>query len=172
MKETTSIENSDTSISNSKRKKAIWEIEKIKRKSRKLVEEGKTPLEIPELDDLLKTYRSKSIVSTELKRMNIYSFPTQFLPTINEKVKSILLPIQQNQILKLNGFYSDSFDRVLLDPPCSALGLRPRLLCDVKLNELKKYSNTQRELFKVAYELCKINGIIVYSTCILQIIFI
>ena len=25
------------------------------------------------------------------------------------------------------GFYPDSFDRVLLDAPCSALGLRPRL---------------------------------------------
>lgn len=170
IKERTTVKNSDNSISNSKKKKAIWEIEKIKRKSRKLIEEGKTPLEVPELDDLLKSYKTKDQIITETKSMIIYSFPIHFLPTINEKVKSILLPIQQNQILKLNGFHSYSFDRVLLDPPCSALGLRPRLLCDVKLNELKKYANTQRDLFKVAYQLCKINGIIVYSTCIYYII--
>ena len=36
------------------------------------------------------------------------------------------------------GLQPGSFDYVLLDPPCSALGLRPRLLHDITLHQLRK----------------------------------
>ena len=41
-----------------------------------------------------------------------------------------------------------SFDRVLLDAPCSALGQRPQATCHLKLQELLSYPPYQRMLIK------------------------
>ncbi|KAH8509189.1 hypothetical protein H0E87_011091 [Populus deltoides] len=64
------------------------------------------------------------------------------------------------------GFYPDSFDRVLLDAPCSALGLRPRLFVgEVTIDSLKKHATYQRRMFDQAVKLVRPGGVIVYSTC-------
>lgn len=64
------------------------------------------------------------------------------------------------------GFYPDSFDRVLLDAPCSALGLRPRLFAgEVTIDSLKKHATYQRRMFDQAVKLVRPGGVIVYSTC-------
>lgn len=146
--------------SNVKYKKAIWKIEKLKRKNEELKSKGKLPIEIPDIDTIIESFKSKD---KEIK--NNYSFPDELLSSCDDKVKQILLPLKRDSSLNFYGFYPESFDKILLDPPCSALGLRPRLLCDTTLKELKKYSDTQKDLFKIAYSLCKRNGIIVYSTC-------
>eukprot|EP01061_Rhynchopus_euleeides_P024453 TRINITY_DN393_c0_g2_i1.p1 TRINITY_DN393_c0_g2~~TRINITY_DN393_c0_g2_i1.p1 ORF type:complete len:458 (+),score=131.15 TRINITY_DN393_c0_g2_i1:67-1374(+) len=65
----------------------------------------------------------------------------------------------------LKKFGEKSFDRVLLDPPCSGLGLRPRLRHDMKLAELEEFASYQRKLMATAVALCKPGGRIVYSTC-------
>jgi len=44
-----------------------------------------------------------------------------------------------------------SFDRVLLDAPCSALGQRPQAVCHFKLKELLSYPPYQRMLIKQVY---------------------
>eukprot|EP00755_Sulcionema_specki_P031493 Sspe_Gene.96761::Locus_69902_Transcript_1_1_Confidence_1.000_Length_1496::g.96761::m.96761/K21971/NSUN6; methyltransferase NSUN6 len=58
-----------------------------------------------------------------------------------------------------------SFDRVLLDPPCTGLGLRPKLCHDVTEKQLAEFSSYQRKLFSVAAKLLKPGGVLVYSTC-------
>ncbi|VAI90029.1 unnamed protein product [Triticum turgidum subsp. durum] len=64
------------------------------------------------------------------------------------------------------GFFPSSFDRVLLDAPCSALGLRPRLFAgEETLESLRKNATYQRRLFDQAVKLVRPGGIIVYSTC-------
>ncbi|KAK7276746.1 hypothetical protein RIF29_17892 [Crotalaria pallida] len=64
------------------------------------------------------------------------------------------------------GFSPDSFDRVLLDAPCSALGLRPRLFAGVETVEsLRKHATYQRRMFDQAVQLARPGGVIVYSTC-------
>jgi 16S rRNA C967 or C1407 C5-methylase (RsmB/RsmF family) len=62
-------------------------------------------------------------------------------------------------------FYPESFDRVLLDPPCSALGLRPKLQVATTLNELKKHARYQRQFIREAVSLLKPGGTMTYSTC-------
>ncbi|GLE11732.1 hypothetical protein PINS_up024325 [Pythium insidiosum] len=47
-------------------------------------------------------------------------------------------------LLKVAGFYPETFDRVLLDPPCSALGLRPRLVHDGDEDDLAIFPSMQR----------------------------
>lgn len=64
-----------------------------------------------------------------------------------------------------NGFKCGSFDGVLLDAPCTALGLRPRLRHAQTLKELTTTANYQRNLLDAAVELVKPGGTLVYSTC-------
>ncbi|KAE9614838.1 hypothetical protein Lal_00036002 [Lupinus albus] len=64
------------------------------------------------------------------------------------------------------GFSPDSFDRVLLDAPCSALGLRPRLFAgEETVESLRKHAKYQRKMFDQAVQLARPGGVIVYSTC-------
>uniref|UniRef100_A0A383VZZ1 SAM-dependent MTase RsmB/NOP-type domain-containing protein n=1 Tax=Tetradesmus obliquus TaxID=3088 RepID=A0A383VZZ1_TETOB len=58
-----------------------------------------------------------------------------------------------------------SFDSVLLDAPCSALGLRPRLLVDWTLPALQKLAAYQRALLHSAVHCLKPGGHLVYCTC-------
>ncbi|XP_017084275.2 tRNA (cytosine(72)-C(5))-methyltransferase NSUN6 [Drosophila eugracilis] len=63
-------------------------------------------------------------------------------------------------------FPSASFDRILLDAPCSGLGNRPQLSCNIKhVKVLQSYPNIQRRLFGQAVQLLRPGGILVYSTC-------
>jgi len=63
------------------------------------------------------------------------------------------------------GFEPESFDHVLLDPPCSALGLRPRLTHEWTLPSLMRMADYQKALLHVAVQLLKPGGTLVFSTC-------
>eukprot|EP01018_Ginkgo_biloba_P025945 Gb_41300 [translate_table: standard] len=70
------------------------------------------------------------------------------------------------RVERSNGFERNSFDRVLLDAPCSALGLRPRLFAGEETREtLRKNARYQKKMFDQAVQLVRPGGIIVYSTC-------
>jgi 16S rRNA C967 or C1407 C5-methylase (RsmB/RsmF family) len=62
-------------------------------------------------------------------------------------------------------FPPESFDAIMLDAPCSALGLRPRLLQPVSVKELRRASALQRSLFHAAVALLRPGGALVFSTC-------
>lgn len=59
----------------------------------------------------------------------------------------------------------NSFDRILLDAPCSALGQRPSLNNPMTSKELASYPALQRKLAATAVKLLKPGGTLVYSTC-------
>lgn len=67
----------------------------------------------------------------------------------------------------LNGppFPENSFDKILLDAPCSGLGQRPQLKCSMTPKMLESYKFIQRKLMDNAIKLLKIGGKLVYSTC-------
>ncbi|XP_037014197.2 tRNA (cytosine(72)-C(5))-methyltransferase NSUN6 isoform X4 [Artibeus jamaicensis] len=62
-------------------------------------------------------------------------------------------------------FLPESFDRILLDAPCSGMGQRPNMACSWTLKEVTSYQPLQRKLFTVAVQLLKPGGVLVYSTC-------
>lgn len=67
---------------------------------------------------------------------------------------------------KCEGFLPNSFDRVLLDAPCSALGLRPRLFAgEDTVESLRRNGKYQKRLFDQAVQLVRPGGVLVYSTC-------
>jgi len=56
-------------------------------------------------------------------------------------------------------------DRVLVDPPCSALGVTPKLYDWKTAEDVKSLANYQRQFLKVAAKIVKPGGIVVYSVC-------
>ncbi|XP_073842543.1 tRNA (cytosine(72)-C(5))-methyltransferase NSUN6 isoform X1 [Musca autumnalis] len=73
--------------------------------------------------------------------------------------------IVENDVEFKPPFKAGSFDRILLDAPCSALGNRPLLSSSISPKMLESYAKVQKRLFTNAVKLLKDNGILVYSTC-------
>jgi predicted RNA-binding protein (TIGR00451 family) len=58
-------------------------------------------------------------------------------------------------------------DRILIDPPCSALGVRPKLYEIWQVEGLEALARYQRQFIKEATDVIQPRGVIVYSTCTL-----
>jgi 16S rRNA (cytosine967-C5)-methyltransferase len=82
------------------------------------------------------------------------------------------LGTQSLQIVISNGFNSPfkphSFDRVLIDAPCSGLGTlrrNPDIKFSLHSTALKELNVIQQDLLRSGMSLCKNNGVVVYSVC-------
>lgn len=73
---------------------------------------------------------------------------------------------------KVGDKYKEEFDRVLLDAPCSGegrfLGTNVGTYRNWSTKTVKDLVKLQRKLFKSAYEVLKLDGVMVYSTCTLN----
>ena len=75
-------------------------------------------------------------------------------------------PVNKEGLKQIKKFYKSSFDKILLDPPCSALGLRPKLfVTQDSLRELEKHVEYQQKFVDQAVKLLKVGGHMTYSTC-------
>jgi 16S rRNA C967 or C1407 C5-methylase (RsmB/RsmF family) len=73
---------------------------------------------------------------------------------------------EKDGLLNIKAFYPESFDRIILDPPCSALGLRPKLQIDATaVTDLEKHVRYQRLFVREAVSLLKPGGTMTFSTC-------
>jgi NOL1/NOP2/sun family putative RNA methylase len=97
-----------------------------------------------------------------------------------ERIKALASNIQRMGVLNtiisiedgrfLYKKINETFDKVLVDAPCSATGtFKPDALISLNEKMLKDLSNLQKSLLYSAYHLAKKDGIIVYSTCSLEI---
>ena len=62
-------------------------------------------------------------------------------------------------------FHIQNVDKVLIDPPCSALGLRPKIYDKKTKTDLLNLSAYQRQFLNSAYKILKRGGVLIYSTC-------
>lgn len=70
------------------------------------------------------------------------------------------------------GRYENKFDRVLLDAPCSNVGMirkNFKYLRIWNIREVEALSKLQKQLMRSAYRALKPGGILVYSTCTLDV---
>lgn len=56
-------------------------------------------------------------------------------------------------------------DKILIDPPCSNLGVRPIIAFNRTMRDVIDLSNYQKQFLKAAYHILKPGGLLVYSTC-------
>jgi 16S rRNA C967 or C1407 C5-methylase (RsmB/RsmF family) len=60
-------------------------------------------------------------------------------------------------------------DKILIDPPCSALGLRPKIYDHSETRRIESLSHYQKQFISTASKLVKPGGVIVYSVCTFSI---
>ena len=76
-----------------------------------------------------------------------------------------VVPIRLEKLLKQRPEYSEHADYLMFDPPCSALGTRPKLFIERSQKDLEDYASNQRRLFKIVHNLLKPGGMLMYNTC-------
>ncbi len=89
-----------------------------------------------------------------------------------EKIKSKIRKYRTSNItayvgniIELSKEWNIKFDKILVDPPCSSLGLRPRLVHNIDVKTIKSMATYQKAILFACDKLLKDNGTIVYSTC-------
>jgi 16S rRNA C967 or C1407 C5-methylase (RsmB/RsmF family) len=60
-------------------------------------------------------------------------------------------------------------DRILVDPPCTALGVRPKLYAETTIAQIQSTASYQRMILDSALSALRPGGYLVYSTCTLTI---
>ena len=68
-------------------------------------------------------------------------------------------------ITKLSKEWSMKFDKILVDPPCTSLGLRPRLVMECSKQIIQSAAQYQKSILFACNKLLKDGGEIIYSTC-------
>lgn len=61
--------------------------------------------------------------------------------------------------------YSIRADRVLVDPPCTGLGVTPKLSVETKAGDVRNLASYQKQFLSTAKQIVKPGGVIVYSVC-------
>ena len=76
--------------------------------------------------------------------------------------------ITNNDFSKIYTKYLNTFDRIILDAPCSGSGMfrkEDKMLLDWSYNKVIKFAETQKQLILIAYQMLKPGGTLCYSTC-------
>lgn len=76
--------------------------------------------------------------------------------------------ITNNDLSKIYLKYENTFDKIILDAPCSGSGMFRKdeaMLNDWSINKVYKYQDIQKELILIAYYMLKPGGLLSYSTC-------
>ncbi len=99
-----------------------------------------------------------------------------------ERVKSLVFNVDKMNLVNfgiiqgkgelLNQIYDNYFDKILVDAPCSALGIlqkKNEVSNWWSENRLNSFTELQTRLLVSAIKMCKVGGEIVYSTCTLSL---
>jgi 16S rRNA (cytosine967-C5)-methyltransferase len=93
------------------------------------------------------------------------------LPLIQEAAQRLGITIIRTRmadLLQTGAFPADAFDRVLLDAPCSGLGVirrNPEAKWRLTPEDVTRLAVTQKAMLKNAIRMLKPGGVLVYSTC-------
>ncbi|WP_434731664.1 RsmB/NOP family class I SAM-dependent RNA methyltransferase [Thermogladius sp. KZ2Tp1] len=79
-----------------------------------------------------------------------------------------VLPVPfDSRFLDLVTLLENRVGKVLIDPPCTNLGVRPKLSFKKTLRDAVNLADYQRQFMKVARRILRPGGVLVYSTCTL-----
>ena len=107
---------------------------------------------------ILDKYRPKRLVATD-----IYEHKVKELKKYTEKYKNF--EVYQADA---RNFDEGMYDKILLDLPCSGLGVltkKPEKIYNISPKDIKEIKRLQKKIFDNVYKLLKKGGEMVYSTC-------
>ena len=76
--------------------------------------------------------------------------------------------IINNDLSKVYQRYLNTFDKIILDAPCSGSGMfrkNDEMMKDWSINKVYKFQEIQKSLIDIAYQMLKPGGLLSYSTC-------
>ena len=103
------------------------------------------------------------IVSNDLSKPRTFSIVENI-----ERLGIGNVVITNNDLSLIYNKYLNTFDKIILDAPCSGSGMfrkEDKMAEDWSYNKVLKFAETQKELIMYAYEMVKPGGVIAYSTC-------
>ncbi|MDQ1234910.1 16S rRNA (cytosine967-C5)-methyltransferase [Paenibacillus sp. SORGH_AS306] len=103
---------------------------------------------------------------------DIHEHKRQLVDDQAERLQLSIIETTVGDALTLTERYpAESFDRILLDAPCSGLGVirrKPDLKWNKSMADIKEIVQLQQQLLQNISTLLKPNGIMVYSTCTIE----
>jgi len=109
---------------------------------------------------------------TDQGEIHAYDLHQKKVKLIEEKAAVLNLhsiSAHQGDARKLNEKYEEaSFDRILIDAPCSGLGVingKPEIKYEKQVQDIERLATIQLDILQAAAKLLKPDGLLVYSTC-------
>lgn len=107
----------------------------------------------------------------EILAMDLHEERLSLIDTLMERTGVRIVKTMAGDAAKDNGLERASFDRILVDAPCSGLGdlsHKPEIRCHATPESLDELCSIQAGILERCSSLLKEDGILVYSTCTLN----
>ena len=111
---------------------------------------------------ILQTFSPKLLLATDIHEHKI-----EVMKKMKEKYGYDNFEVKLNDATKIENL-NMKFDKVLLDVPCSGLGVlrkKPEKIYNLTSDDIKNLKKLQKKIFDSAYACLNDDGIILYSTC-------
>ena len=111
---------------------------------------------------ILQLFNPKKLISTD-----IHEHKVKLLNELKNKYGYSNFEVKLNDATQIENL-DTMFDKILLDMPCSGLGVlrkKPEKIYELTANDIKNLKKLQKKIFESAYKSLKNGGEMVYSTC-------
>lgn len=111
---------------------------------------------------ILQTFSPKLLLATDIHEHKI-----EVIKKMKEKYGYDNFEVKLNDATKIENL-NMKFDKILLDVPCSGLGVlrkKPEKIYNLTSDDIKNLKKLQKKIFDSAYACLNDDGIILYSTC-------
>lgn len=136
------------------------------------VEEGQTVLDLCAAPGGKTTHIAELLENTgDVRGFDIHSQKLDLIKENCDRLGLTNVTLGELDATKLDTNLIGLADRVLIDVPCSGLGIirkKPEIKWTKKRSELKEIVTVQRDIMKNAWEYLKKGGVMIYSTCTLN----
>lgn len=136
------------------------------------IEEGLTVLDLCSAPGGKTTHISELLNNTgEVLAFDIHPQKLELIESNAKRLGITNIKLSEMDATKLDSTYVSLADRVLIDVPCSGLGIirkKPEIKWNKTRKDLKEIVEIQREIMDNSWEYLKKGGVMVYSTCTLN----
>ena len=111
---------------------------------------------------ILQTFSPKLLLATDIHEHKI-----EVMKKMKEKYGYDNFEVKLNDATKIENL-NMKFDKILLDVPCSGLGVlrkKPEKIYNLTSDDIKNLKKLQKKIFDSAYSCLNDGGVILYSTC-------